>query len=106
MGYYTDYRLESTATDNEIEIIRSRLEDISGYYFTKNGTDLLLYDSKWYTHHNNMIELSKLFGNIIFCLYGDGEETGDLWLRYYLNGKCQIAGAKVVYGEFNPKLMK
>jgi hypothetical protein len=30
-----------------------------------------------------------------------GEEGGDMWKRYYKNGKVQVANAKITYDEYD-----
>lgn len=58
---------------------------------------------KWYEHDTDMIEMSKDFPNVLFKLHGEGEEVGDIWDSYYLNGKSQDHKAKIMIDECNPK---
>lgn len=43
----------------------------------------------------------KGYPEIIFVVYGEGEESGDMWKAYYKNGKQQIEPAVITYGEFD-----
>lgn len=102
MGYYTKFDLYVLDRSNSAPLMLSEgeglaveideaLQDITGY-------DWSIYDprqpymfggesQKWYDHHENMLELSKRFPLIIFRLEGDGEENGDMWAKWYLDGK-------------------
>lgn len=41
---------------------------------------------KWYDYDSDMIGISSSIPNVYFILCGDGEECGDLWRSYFLNG--------------------
>jgi hypothetical protein len=56
---------------------------------------------KWYLHDADMRLISIKYKGILFILKGEGEENGDLWVKYYLNGKCQVALAEITYAEFD-----
>jgi len=62
--------------------------------------------SKWHDHQLDMLALSNKFRSILFTLHGEGDETGDLWNEYYLNGKTQTAKARIVFDEFDPDKLK
>lgn len=63
-------------------------------------------ECKWYSYENDMKELSKKFPNILFTLSGKGEESFDIWRRYYLNGKFQHCPAKITFDEFDETKLK
>lgn len=69
------------------------------YAFGKNGDGG--DNSKWYDLEKDMRELSKLFPNYLFTVHGEGEEAGDLWNKYFLDGKCQTAQAAITYEKFD-----
>jgi hypothetical protein len=52
---------------------------------------------KWYDHEDDLKALSMLHKGIIFILKGEGEESGDIWIKYFLNGKVQEARATVTF---------
>jgi hypothetical protein len=58
-------------------------------------------ECKWYDHHKEMVNVSETYPNVLFILNGEGEERGDLWTKYYKNGKCQECRAKITYDEFD-----
>lgn len=49
---------------------------------------------KWYNHRADMKKISIKFPDILFILTGHGEQPGDLWREYHLNGKVQYEKAK------------
>ncbi len=51
---------------------------------------------KWYSHEDDMRKLSIYFPNVLFTLSGEGEESGDIWEKHFLNGKTQHCKAKIV----------
>jgi hypothetical protein len=56
---------------------------------------------KWYEHEVDMAKLSIAVPDVLFRLSGEGEESGDIWDKYFLNGKMQICNATVVKEPFN-----
>lgn len=61
---------------------------------------------KWYEWKEDMLKISKRYPLTIFVLHGEGEESGDLWKAYFLNGKMQKADAKITYDEFDESKLK
>jgi len=60
---------------------------------------------KWYDHEKDMRDMSKKFYGVLFTLHGEGEESGDIWNKYFLNGKCQVANARIVIDKFDLAMM-
>lgn len=113
MGYYTRYELEADTRgfDNK-DIIKEMDED--RFYAFGNFKELLnnldtagsLYlepydETKWYDHEEDMKELSKKFPDILFKLHGEGEEQGDIWDKYFMNGKMQHCHAVMTIPPFD-----
>lgn len=114
MGYYTYYNL-SIKNDDEVSIERQReaslylLKDFGFSPITekyhKERIEKSLYpfdwisdDSmKWYDYERDMINLSKEFPEVIFVLYGEGEEREDIWRSFFKNGKCVHQAAHIYY---------
>lgn len=118
MGYYTVYSLGAdhydhktgTRTDDVSGDLRDeineelRKRDVIEYALTE---DWSCYDAvKWYDHDDDMIEVSKMFPDVLFCLHGEGETSEDMWDAYYLNGKMQYCGAEIVYPPFDPEKLE
>ena len=92
MGYYTRYELTATPDSPEIwEAVKAH-ENIT-YAVGDDGNS---GDScKWYDNEDDMVEFSKKFPDVTFHLHGEGEEVGDLWDKYFRNGKKQICKAEI-----------
>ena len=48
-----------------------------------------------------MLEVSKLYPEHLFMLEGEGEESGDIWRKYFFNGKYQICNAIITFEPFD-----
>jgi hypothetical protein len=107
MGYYTDFKLR---TDKHVPDLGKKINEISGYSFDDDtnyyiGSDelnsLQCYDIKWYEHETHMRKISKNHKNVLFTLEGNGEEEGDMWVKYFLNGKMQKVKAEITFQPFD-----
>jgi len=98
MGYYTEYSLTA---ENSQEDIKARIEEVSGY------SDLFTGEKwKWYDHEEDCKAVSKEFPNVLIELEGIGEESPDLWRKYFKNGKMQICRGQITYPKFSEDLLK
>ena len=97
MDYYTTYTLRTTQGYDNQEEIEETLQEISGYSigFDRNAS------RKWYTHQQDMKELSKIYPETTFLLEGEGEESEDIWRKYFKNGKMQVCKAEIVFPAFD-----
>lgn len=95
MGYYTYFNLK-VINDDEVSTERVRQasnrlkQEVLEEPLGDDEVDFawLSYDCmKWYESSTDMIALSKEFPEMVFCLYGDGEESDDFWRAYYKDGK-------------------
>lgn len=101
MGYYTDYRLSVYPKTLPGDTRKAILGEIDGLQMGFEG-DLdfgLTTWTKWYYYEKDMIALSKKFPNLIFELYGDGEDGDDHWVCYFQNGDSQFCFGSIVYEE-------
>ena len=99
MGYYTDHEL--TAEPNIMDEEFAELFHRTTQYWLDN-----LNDIKWCNHDEDMIEISKLYPDVLFTLDGNGEDVGDIWRTYYKNGKMQETKANIVFDKFDETKLK
>jgi len=111
MGYYTTYNLEvktlefNDHQDQDVIIAELRTKnENAAYAFDEHGG--AEESTKWYDHDTDLIEFSKGKMDALFVLEGTGEEAGDLWRTYYLNGQKQICKAKITFDEFDVTKLK
>lgn len=133
MGYYTNYRLEMVVRGdakniwvpqcthaiilgaafchecgakigkrNILEVINEHIGADRQFYAVHEGAEA----TKWYRHDEDMLNLSREFPKVLFTLHGEGEEGGDLWRTYYLDGRLQKEKAVVAYAKFDLAKLK
>lgn len=61
---------------------------------------------KWYDHEIDMKTLSNKFPGVLFILEGKGEESGDIWKKYFLAGKMQRCPGKITFDGFDENKLK
>lgn len=93
MGYYTNYELATS--DGEV---MSHIEGISIESGYGNPFD---DDCKWYEHEEHMREYSKKHPSVRFTLEGEGEESGDIWVKYFKGGLMQECKARIEFDPFD-----
>lgn len=97
MGYNTKYTISmsgSASSEEEAEILATPVcEELNVARFVNNDVD----EMKWHDHENDMTALSIKYPHITFTLKKRGEETPDLWNKYFLGGQMQRADAKITY---------
>ena len=110
MGYKTDYVLSVSGlkpytfdeVDAAIHAVNSYLvsEDMSE---DANWTD---YDDTWYSNEEDIASVSAQFPELIFTLWGAGENHEDLWVKYFKAGLVQRAEAEIRYPDFDAALLE
>jgi len=116
MGYYTSYRLKIfEAERHQLNLFETKVvtwsPEIEEAYSNHPGVDYAVdntgktYDQvKWYDYHDDMIAHSKKYPGLVFQLYGEGEESGDIWCEYFHNGKSvRHEAPEWEPPEFDPK---
>lgn len=111
MGYSTYYVLEDDLDDSS-DIGAMQRTAIDAYLDAPRGkwnekiADCLEESCKWYEHEADMREMSTAFPNVLFTLRGEGEESPDLWIKYFQNGKMQECRAEIVFPPYVPEALK
>lgn len=96
-------RDKKPTSDEIIKLFREECEDAS-YALDEDGS---CYEScKWYDHEVQLKAFSKKHPEVLFKLKGEGEESGNLWIKYFKNGKMQVAEAKIIFEEYNESKLK
>ena len=103
MGYYTHYKLE---VSSQPEDLSANFPKTYGEWFFRELLSGCAEEIKWYEHDEDMTSISEQYPDILFTLHGEGEESGDIWIKYYKGGKCQVEKAKIIFGEFNQEKLK
>lgn len=87
MGYQTKFTLtqeRNHVTDTTFANLILADEE-APYSLNNDGTTR--QSSKWYQSDKSICAMSAKHPLTLFKLHGDGEESGDIWDRYYVGGK-------------------
>lgn len=68
--------------------------------------DHLAEPTTWYGHEEDLRALSREFPSVLFTLRGQGEESGDIWTKYFQKGLMQTSLAEITIEGFDPKKLK
>jgi hypothetical protein len=87
MGYYTAYTLHVDKNEEAVGAYIAESDDTDLHYiFSDSDINDWFGNAKWYEHDDDMCKLSSKFPEVLFTLTGEGEETGDVWRKWYQNG--------------------
>ena len=101
MSYNTDNHFGiygENLSEKYIKEFRNTCE-YARYAFNEDGVPD--QDCTWYDHEEDVKEFSKKHPEIIFELNGTGEESGDMWIKYFKNGKVQSCYAQITYEPYD-----
>ncbi len=111
MGYYTRFSLNVSELNkrvlpkskrfDEFEIIKDLRDTNENAEYCLEEDGSAAEGSKWYEWQEELVEFSKKYPNALFEMSGEGEESGDIWKAYILNGKSQICKVRLVFDEFD-----
>lgn len=59
---------------------------------------------KWYERRTDMAALSSRYPDVLFTIKGQGEDTGDLWVEYWRDGKVQCEVP--TFAPFDPSKLR
>jgi hypothetical protein len=107
MGYYTAYSLSlGDVTEEQQKQITNHLREKDVVGWVLNNDLCCSNPATWYDAEKDLREISKEFPDVLFELHGEGEETGDIWDRYFKNGKMQYCPAEIVIPPFDETKLK
>ena len=92
MGYYTRYELTANP---DAQLVWDAVKENENINYAVGEDGHSGESCKWYKNEDDMVEFSKKFPSVTFRLHGEGEEAGDLWDKYFRNGKKQICKAVI-----------
>jgi len=115
MGYYTNYKLEITGNPDKVDAfyeatkIKHRFRDKLLNYEERSEIEILhemleaTFNSKFYNHEQFFLKLSSNDQNrdLLFTVDGEGEESGDIWKKYFKNGKMFVSQGRIVFDDFD-----
>lgn len=101
MGYDTSYSLTIQPANPETILALKEFSEEADYCLNDDGS--CGESGKWYEHEEELREFSEHRLDVLFTLSGEGCESGDIWKKYFKNGKCQVAKAQITIAEFDPK---
>lgn len=107
VGYGTRYSLGVHEGKNTIaEVFEEHGIDFNGlnYAFDEYGESL--GDVKWYDHEEDMLMLSEAYPELVFVLYGEGEEQGDMWYKYFKNNKMQSCYPQITFEGYKENKLR
>lgn len=118
MGYYTDFNLSAYHYNpdgknpdvrfSNPDVDKKRIEELEIEIDKMNVFESGNFDNgwygygKWYDYELDMSLLSARFPEFFFELYGNGENSEDIWVGYFVGGASQIETARIEYDEFSP----
>lgn len=109
MGYYTYFSAETNASAEVETQITEELFKISSFFnFDKEESvpfSQFMYDmyTTWYDWDKEMVEVSRKFPEVTITMWGNGEESDDMWKCVFKNGKKALVFAEIVYPEITEK---
>lgn len=104
MGYNTLHTLNIIGEGKEHleDIIRENEDIFYGLQYNGEPTDAV----KWYSHEDDMRQVSGQYPGLLFKLVGEGEDAGDMWVEYHRDGKMQRVDAKIIFEEFDESKLR
>lgn len=104
MGYYTRYKLRVESTESDL--IPEFLAECKNASYAIDAKGNPEEETKWYEHEKDLMSFSKRHPEALFILSGEGEESGDIWLKYFKNGLMQTAKAIISFESYNETKLK
>lgn len=99
MGYATHYTLEIDRAPADEPMVSAALAVLN-----KNDEAASALDGEpmnWYGHEADVAKVSKAFPALTFHLRGEGEQSGDIWVKTFKGGLVQERRAQIVIPPFN-----
>lgn len=74
------------------------LDDVVGSYIERHEEMAYALETgcKWYEHLSDLKKMTEEIRGVLFHLEGEGEEAGDIWDAFALNGQTQKHEARII----------
>lgn len=113
MGYNTTYKLKwycekksKTTWDDISDEIKLRQDADGDFFYAVDSVGRSQDSCKWYEHEKEVSAFSKIYPDVLFKLSGEGEESGDIWKKYFKNGKVQTCRVVMTFPPFDEAKLK
>lgn len=106
MGYYTNFEIRVLDCELPIKNLVSLFKIHCDECFDADGKDDIIhvYGSKWYEHEKELSNVSKHeLPTFIIEVMGYGEENGDVWRKFFFNGKVQRCETVIAFDPYDPE---
>jgi hypothetical protein len=101
MGYETNFELSIKSTNVDIsDVLEVEIDNNEDMSWAIEVTGETANSCTWYNHEADLRNLSLKYPELVFDLYGEGEENGDRWHKYFQNGKMQVCKVIMTFPEF------
>jgi hypothetical protein len=104
MSYSTRYKLQTVGTvldetDPLVSVLGEKPRKLPNFErkLSDEGCNPFEEACCWYAHEEHMKKLSNKYPNVLFILDGEGEESGDIWRKYFRAGKMFRADAVISF---------
>lgn len=100
MGYNTKYAISVRCNNSASVIANVRMGSVqAACAIDSQGNPS--EGVTWYDHERELRTASLWCKDVLFTLTGYGEESGDAWRKYFMNGKMQMAKAVIAFQDFD-----
>ena len=101
MFYYVRYSLRYNGIHETNAPVQSVRTIFKGAYdaFDPNGDSI--QSAYWPSHEEALKKASIKYPDGVFILKGEGDDSLDIWVKYFKNGKMKKDNAIVTFPKFN-----
>lgn len=97
MGYYTKFVVETDSPTQEYtDQIIQEIAETGGFtedYLRREYCDSM----KWYNYVEHVLKVSRNHRTTLIKVFGEGEESGDIWVHYFRNGLHTKKEANIIF---------
>ncbi len=104
MGYYTRYSL--TVKEGNTDLLEKFIEENENAAYALDSYGETKQECKWYSHDEELVRFTKENKDVLFELSGEGEESGDIWKKYFMNGRMQVCKATLTFPDYDYSKLK